>query len=282
MSTATPPPTDKRADWQRKVSDPLERLRGYIRLYVSVEGAMVLVVYLALWFWIGLAVDYGFFRLFTVDWVQVLPWVSAPACSAILVAGLLALLVLKVTLRLLREFRDQALALVLERRFPKLLGDRLITAVELADPQQAAKYGYSQPMIDQTVQEAADRVGQVPVNEAFNWGRFAVTDLAVVALTAGLFFLTGVGYCLYEQKAAVGDYFDDFGNMATTWFERNILLQNVIWPAQCVPGIRHAGATEPYYRQECRRCAGSCPRLEVDRRRSPFAGRMAGACMEWM
>ena len=73
MSTATPPGIDKRADWQRKVSDPLERLRGYIRLYVSVEGAAILVVYLALWFWIGLAIDYGFFKLFTVDWVQVLP-----------------------------------------------------------------------------------------------------------------------------------------------------------------------------------------------------------------
>ena len=51
MATATPPPplmTDatKRADWQRKVSDPLEKLRAYIRLYVSVEGAAVLLIYL--------------------------------------------------------------------------------------------------------------------------------------------------------------------------------------------------------------------------------------------
>ena len=35
--------------------------------------------------------------------------------------------------RFLREFNERTLALVLERRFPKLLGDRLITAVELAD-----------------------------------------------------------------------------------------------------------------------------------------------------
>lgn len=230
MSTVIPPATDKRADWQRKVSDPLERLRGYIRLYVSIEGAAILVVYLALWFWIGLAVDYGFFRLLGVDWVQVLPWGLRAGVLSILVAGLLALLVLKVTLRLMREFRDAALALVLERRFPRLLGDRLITAVELADPLKAAKYGYSQPMVDQTIQEAAERVEQVPVNEAFNWGRLSRDGVIVVALTAGLFLLTGAGYCLAEQKAAVGDYFDDFGSVATTWFERNILLQNVIWP----------------------------------------------------
>lgn len=233
MSTATPPPgTDPRADWQRKVSDPLERLRGYIRLYVSVEGAAVLAVYLALWFWIGLAVDYGFFKLFTVDWVQILPWGMRAGVLAVLVAGLLALLVLKVTLRLLREFHDGALALVLERRFPKLLGDRLITAIELADPRQSAKYGYSQPMIDQTIREAADRVAEVPVNEAFNWSRLRRYGLAVVGLSAGLFLLTGAGYALVEQKAAVGDYYDDFANVAITWFERNILLQNVIWPRQ--------------------------------------------------
>ncbi len=229
MSTVTPP-ADKRAELQRKVSDPLERLRGYIRIYIAVEGAAVVVVYLALWFWIGLALDYGFFRLLGVDWVQVLPWGLRAGVLSVLIAGLLALLVLKVTLRLLREFRAAALALVLERRFPKLLGDRLITAVELADPQQAAKYGYSQTMIDQTIQEAAERVEQVPVNEAFNWGRLARYGLVVTALTAGMFLLTGVGYCVWEQQAAVGDYFDDFDNVTTTWFERNILLQNVIWP----------------------------------------------------
>ncbi len=31
-------------------------------------------LYLALWFWIGLLLDYGFFRLFHIDWVQELPW----------------------------------------------------------------------------------------------------------------------------------------------------------------------------------------------------------------
>ena len=66
--------------------------------------------------------------------------------DAILVAGLLAVVVVKVILRLVREFRDSALALVLERRFPRQLGDRLITAVEMADPHLAKKYGYSQQM----------------------------------------------------------------------------------------------------------------------------------------
>lgn len=236
MATVTPPSPgldNKRADWQRKVSDPLEKLRGYIRLYVSIEGAAVLLIYLALWFWIGLILDYGFFKVFTVDWVQVLPWGLRAGILVVLVSGLIALLVVRVTLRLMREFRDQALALVLERRFPKLLGDRLITAVELADTDAAARYGYSQAMIDQTVSDAAERVDQVPVNEAFNWKRLRSYLGVVVTLTLGLFVLAGAGYAAVTAvtgKGSAADYMTDFGNVSAIWFERNVLLQNTIWP----------------------------------------------------
>ncbi|MBY0523355.1 MAG: hypothetical protein K2R98_08145 [Gemmataceae bacterium] len=235
MATATNPPPaplpgmeSKRLDWQRKVNDPLERLRGYIRLYVSAEGAAVLVLYLSLWFWIGMVLDYGFFKAFTVDWVQVLPWGLRAGVLTILVAGLVALLVVKVTLRLVREFRDGALALVLERRFPKLLGDRLITAIELGDPRLAQKYGYSQAMIDQTVREASERVDQVPVKEAFNWRRLGVYLVMVLVLTFGMLILTGIGYAALAKNP--GDFVTDFRTVSGIWFERNILLENTIWP----------------------------------------------------
>src|SRR5207302_88746 len=81
-------------------------------------------LYLALWFWIGLFLDYGFFKLFTWDWVQILPWGFRAGVLVVLVAGLLAAVATKVVTRLFKEFRDAALALVLERRFPQLLGDR--------------------------------------------------------------------------------------------------------------------------------------------------------------
>src|SRR6516165_10177771 len=137
MATVTTPPPaptlndSKRADLQRKVCDPLEKLRGYIRLYVTTEGVAVLLMYLALWFWIGLIIDYGFFKLFKLDWVQALEgwWGIRLSVLLVLIAGLLAVVAVKVVLRVWREFRDGPLALVLERRFPQLLGDRLITAV---------------------------------------------------------------------------------------------------------------------------------------------------------
>src|SRR5262249_54397216 len=150
-----------------------------IRLYVSLEGAAVLLIYLSLWFWIGLALDYGLFKAFAFDWVQEIndQFGSGPATTLrvilllILVGGLLALVATKVVRRLWREFGDVALALVLERRFPQLLGDRLITAVEMTDPKMAEKYNYSQALIDETIRDAAERVERVPVREAFNWKR---------------------------------------------------------------------------------------------------------------
>src|SRR6516225_8981187 len=136
----TPRPTaTDRDEARRRVRSPLERLRGTIRRYVGLEGAAVVGLYLALWFWIGLLLDYGFFRLFGLDWVQLLPWGWRAGLLAVLVLGLVTAAALKVLTRLFREFRDPALALVLERRFPHQLGDRLITAVELSDPDKAAE-----------------------------------------------------------------------------------------------------------------------------------------------
>src|SRR5436305_431426 len=160
MATA---PVFNREESQRRVASPLGQLRGYIRRYVLAEGAAILLLFLALWFWIGLLLDYGVFKAFGVDWVQVLPHGFRIGVLCVIVAGLLAVVGLTIVYRLTREFREAALALVLERRFPWLLGDRLITAVELADPAKAEKYGYSQAMVDDTICEAARVVLQSPL-----------------------------------------------------------------------------------------------------------------------
>jgi hypothetical protein len=213
------------------VRDPLGRLRRYIRGYVLLEGLAVLVIYLALWFWVGLLVDYGVFRAFTVDWVQELPRGFRAALLAILALGLLTLLVVTVFTRLFREFRDAALALVLERRFPALLGDRLITAVELADTRRAADYGYSPVLLKETIHEAAQRVDQLSVRDAFDWDRLRRRGAAAIVLTAGCFLLAAIAFCAYE-RAGVGTFLSHFGDVAGIWFERNILLADTIWPRQ--------------------------------------------------
>jgi hypothetical protein len=218
-----------RDESQRRVRHPLERLRSYIRAYVTAEGLAILTLYVALWFWIGLLLDFGFFKTFGVDWVQVVPWELRAIVLAGLVTGLVVTVASKVLLRLLREFRDGALALLLERRFPALLGDRLITAVELADPRLAERLGYSQPMIDQTVRDAAERVDRLDLTEVFAWRRLRRLGVAVVVLTLGIYLLLGSVYCL-AARARVTDFLVGFHNVASIWVERNILLANSIWP----------------------------------------------------
>jgi hypothetical protein len=231
MATAIPPRVRlDRAASARRVADPLQRLRSSIRLYVTAEGLAVLVLYLSLWFWIGLLLDYGFFKVFTIDWVQELPWGFRACVLAVLTAGLLAVVVTKVLLRLLREFRDAALALVLERRYPRLLGDRLITAVELADPRLAETYGFSQAMIDQTIADAIERVDQISVKEVFDWKRLRRQGLLILLLTAGLYLLVGAAYCVATWSGEVGTFVWKFNDVAVIWFERNILLEDTIWP----------------------------------------------------
>ncbi|MCS6850488.1 MAG: hypothetical protein NZ700_04880 [Gemmataceae bacterium] len=232
MATAPPvlaPTTPE--ETRRRVQHPLDRLRGYIRSYVSLEGAAIVAIYLALWFWIGLVLDYGFFKAFDIDWVQELPREVRAGILIALLTGLLALVTLKVVLRVARDFRDAPLALVLERRFPSLLGDRLITAVELADPRLAQRYGYSQPMVELTIQQAAERVAQVPVRDAFNWDRLKHYGWVVLAVTLGIYFVVGAGYCLAEGPA-IGTFVSRFNDVAVIWLERNILLSNTIWPRQ--------------------------------------------------
>src|SRR6266851_1088189 len=197
MATVTTPKASfNRDESQRRVRHPLQRLRSYIRTYVTAEGLAILALFVSLWFWIGLLLDFGFSKAFGVDWVQVVPWGLRAVVLAGLVTGLVVLVAFKVLVRLLREFRDSALALLLERRFPLALGDRLITAVELADPRLAVRYGYSQSMIDQTVHDAADQVDRLDVALVFDWRRLRRYGVAVVVLTLGMFLLLGSVYCL--------------------------------------------------------------------------------------
>ena len=223
------------AEAHERVRSPLERLRRFIRAYVSLEGVAVVGLYLTLWFWIGMVLDYGVFRLFHFDWVQETAWSARCSVLVILLSGLLAAVALTVLTRLFREFRDAALALVLERRYPHILGDRLITAVELADPRKAAEIGYSPAMVQETIHEAVQRVEQLKIKEVFDWERLARRGVLIALLVVGG-YLVAVGlFCTanaMQDRGFTTAGFTQFHDVAGIWFERNILLRNVIWPRQ--------------------------------------------------
>src|SRR5262245_29095287 len=232
MATVTPPPSNLDRDHER-IRSPLAKLRKFIASYVSLEGAILVGLFLALWFWIGLVLDYGAFKLFLLDWVQWLPkWFRASVLGTVVLA-LLVLVVLTVLVRLLVHFTDAALALVLERRFPDKLGDRLITAVELADPKQVEAIGYSPALVRETIREAASRVDEVPVKEVFDWRRLVMRGLVFAALTLGLFLVVGGSFCVARGINGEGSPmtgYSELTDVSRIWFDRNILLRNTIWP----------------------------------------------------
>jgi hypothetical protein len=214
---------------RERVQHPLRRLRGIIRMYVCLEALGIAVLFATLWFWISLIIDYGFFQLTGVDWVQVVPRGFRAVLLVVLAAGLVAVVIRKMLLRLFREFSDSAVALVLERRYPAELGDRLMTAVELADTRIADRYSFSQPMIDYTIADAAERVDRLAVAGVFNWRRLRLLAIRVAILTVGVYAMGGIGYCLTRHRP-LGDFVLRFNNVAMIWFERNILLVDTIWP----------------------------------------------------
>lgn len=321
MATVTHPVSEAaREESGYQVAHPLDRLRGYIRLYVVAEGIAVLFLSLAMVFWLGLLVDYGVFKAFSLDWVQELGYVGrslilgflfvftlaliqlfrlggqgrgspsepGPLKAARILAGSLSILAVGIPLRLARapwyllllvvpflilylsgwgfigflvyqglhlegviglmvifwmvapaaglmlarlftHFGQRSLALVLERRFPKLLGDRLITAVELSKP-RARQYGYSPAMLQLTINDAAERVHKIPLGEVFNWTRLIRHGLALGLITVGFYVCAGIGYCVIHRPAGVGEFMHDFNDTAIIWFQRNILLTDTIWP----------------------------------------------------
>jgi hypothetical protein len=211
----------------------LARLRKYIHTYVSLEGAALVGLFLALWFWIGMLLDYGFFKAFTVDWVQELPWSFRLVVLLALVLAILAIVLVKIVTRLVVDFTDAAVAIVLERQFPGQLGDRLITAVELSDPALAAEHGYSADMVRQTIHEAAERVDQVPVKDVFDWKRLISRAVLLGVLSLGVYLLAGAGFsaarAITGETPAMAGY-GDLNEISTIWVERNVLLRNTIWP----------------------------------------------------
>lgn len=221
------PPTHKTVD--PKIAHPLGRLRGTIRRYVSLEGLLAVLLFLAAWFWLAMLLDYGVFKLFAFDWALEAPKAMRSVALVLAVGALLALVVTKVVLRLTRDFSDSALALVLEKRYPHILGDRLISAVQLADLEWASQYGYSTAMIKKTIDDVRGKVDQIPINQVFNWRRLWVQAGVFVALTVGLFVLTGVAVCAITQTSP-GTFVHEFRDVSTILAERDVLLQNTPWP----------------------------------------------------
>jgi hypothetical protein len=226
-----------------RVTNPLDALRGTIRRYVVLEGVLAAGVLVVGWFALGLVLDYGVFKAtgfdwfgsvtpFSWDWAQDAPWWFRAVALAAAVAVVAAVVYRRVVGRLRKELSYPALAMVLERKYPDLLGDRLITAVELADVDRAAKHGFSPEMIRATIAEANERVGKVAVREVFNWHRLWVMGYVVAGLLAGVGLLAFVAHLVATESVSPRRFGWKSAHVAGIFLERNVLLQDTPWPRQ--------------------------------------------------
>jgi hypothetical protein len=190
-----------------ELTDLLSRLRSQIQRYVLLEGTASVLVVLGLLFWVSLGLDWTYFFLQRAELPR---WIR----FAIEVAGIclcLSLFAGWVGLRWMRQFRQRALALVLERRFPEL-NDRLITAIELTDGKHVTQPPLTQAMLARTIEEVREASSHLDLGTVFD-----KRPLMRAGISAS---------CLAVSVLAFAICFSDVFGL---WFRRNVLLANESW-----------------------------------------------------
>jgi hypothetical protein len=228
-----------------RVYHPLDRLRGIVRRYVVIEGILSAAIFIMCWYALAMILDFGVFKAFTWDWVQDgTRWIRIVAL-VLAIAFLAGIVIFRIVRRLTTELTYPALALVLERRFPNVLGDRLITAVELVDVEKAAEYGYSADMIRQTIAEARERVGTVAVNEVFNWRRLQLMALLAVGILLGVVVTAFASHAIATKSFQPVHAGWKLVHVSSILVERNLMIRNTPWPRRALlqldPAIKETG-----------------------------------------
>jgi septum formation topological specificity factor MinE len=220
----------KNTNLDAKISNPLERLRGLIRLFVSFDVVLFAGLFLVIWFLSWVAFDYGVFKAAGIDYALYSHWGLRLAFIALMLTILVAYIGVRVYRLLNKDLSYTSLALVLEKRHPELLRDRLITAIELSDLDKAEAQGYSREMIQQTIDEAHERVGQVNVRSVLRWKRlWSKVILASILLV----LFAGFGFAAHAISTKAFDPNrggHKLADVSSIWAERNLLLKNTPWP----------------------------------------------------
>jgi hypothetical protein len=217
------PPRPKPAPALRKsLEQPLARLHRAIRRYVELETLALVVVAAVVWAVGCLLIDWALlFKLGNFDYVRegtTSVQVFLRTAALLILVGVIGyILVRYLVLRLLRPITTSDLAMALERRYGRELGDRLVTAVELNDWETARSQGYSPEMLEATTADAERALATVSVDHVLNRQR----------LRRRLYIAMG---CLFVALAS----FLIIPEISATFLERGLLWRNVPWPRATV------------------------------------------------
>ena len=241
-ATLTEPETTARID--PRLAAPLDRLRGMMQRYLLADFLLVTALVSVGWLLLDVLLDYGLFVTTNFDWaLDATPRVRGAARTA-----LLLFFVYATYFGLKSVFTKRgtypSLAMILEKRFPERLGERLVTAVELADERRSGRAGYSLEMVRRTVEDAAARVEGLPLATVFNTRRLwrkAGFVAAGVAAFGSLALAAGVGSARQLTPAGVLHASADF---ISVWTERNLLLHDTPWPRAAYLEVIQPSAVE--------------------------------------
>jgi len=204
----------------RKLAAPVKRSLGALRrsmiFWVLIDGIAWLFGAVAVWAAFSILVDYTFH-------------LDVPQRAILLFVGL-ALAAWFIWRGLVRPFletpNDDALCLEVERKHQSL-GERLISAWQFSQTEQTS--GVSQEMVDATIDEGVVAAKSLSFASSLNRQRLAINVLVVLAVLA---FFVGGGILLGAE-------------MSKTWANRNLLLQDDMWPQETyfiIQGLREDGS----------------------------------------
>jgi hypothetical protein len=204
------------------LQQPLARLQSAIRRYIVLESISLVVIACVVWALVGLLIDWGFlFKLLGFDYIRE----GSPSIQTFLRSGALLILVAGVGYllyrflfsRLMRPITTSDLAMLLERRFSKELGDKFVTAVELHDWEKAREQGYSPSMLETTTRDAELGIRSIDTDATLNKPRLR----QLLGIASGCIILTLAGLLFLPEVVA-------------TFLERGVLWRNVTWPRSTV------------------------------------------------
>jgi hypothetical protein len=179
----------------------LSGLRRRIRSYVWIQGVAVAVAWLALAFWITLALDWS---------IEPPPAFRALVLAAV-GAVLLWIIYHYILARVFVPLADKSMAVLLERKY-RDFGESLITTVELAErPHHAAPF--NRDMLTYTTAEALAHTRQVKLNELLQNAGLMRAVFASVVLVASV-----AAFAVAAPEAF------------KTWSRRTLLLSHELWP----------------------------------------------------
>jgi hypothetical protein len=183
------------------VRSRIDELRAGIRRYIWLEGLAAIAVWLGLWFWMSMAIDWFFEPPRLVREILL-------AAGGLGLAGALFVYILR---RAFVSLSDSNMATVLERRFPEF-NDSLLTTVALAG-QSAVQTGFNPDMLANTGRRAEQNMGAARVADVFDpmpWVRKLVVALGLAG---------AVGVLAWQAP-----------DVLSLWTQRNLLLVEKLWP----------------------------------------------------